>query len=191
MTRRGSKPQGLYPHYAGGDMHCRLSWWKHCADYFPTQLIKTADLDPEGRYIFVVAPHGELPPPPAQGSASSGTGVVVYSRGGGGVQQRCRAWAGQHGPTWAYGCASATALGTSCGSSSCATARSALMQLANMRVCWCAVPTRRGGHHVLLALLRHRPHGLLKEVPRWVGGLVSVGMKVRSASTCAAVTPSC
>jgi hypothetical protein len=37
---------------------CRLSWWKHCADYFPTQLIKTADLDPDGRYIFVVAPHG-------------------------------------------------------------------------------------------------------------------------------------
>lgn len=37
----------------------RLSWWKHCADYFPTQLIKTADLDPDGRYIFVVAPHGQ------------------------------------------------------------------------------------------------------------------------------------
>ncbi|KAF6248759.1 diacylglycerol acyltransferase [Scenedesmus sp. NREL 46B-D3] len=38
---------------------CRkLGWWKHCADYFPTELIKTADLDPEQRYIFVVAPHG-------------------------------------------------------------------------------------------------------------------------------------
>lgn len=35
-----------------------LSWWNHCADYFPTQLIKTADLDPDERYIFVVAPHG-------------------------------------------------------------------------------------------------------------------------------------
>jgi len=38
---------------------CRLKWWDHCADYFPTQLIKTAELDPDGRYIFVVAPHGE------------------------------------------------------------------------------------------------------------------------------------
>jgi hypothetical protein len=37
---------------------CRLGWWKHCAEYFPTQLIKTADLDPDQRYIFVVAPHG-------------------------------------------------------------------------------------------------------------------------------------
>eukprot|EP00877_Chromochloris_zofingiensis_P002359 jgi/Chrzof1/12123/Cz06g22030.t1_DGAT2G[v5.2] len=39
-------------------MHCRWWLWKHCADYFPTQLIKTADLDPEERYIFVVHPHG-------------------------------------------------------------------------------------------------------------------------------------
>lgn len=37
---------------------CRLSWWKPCAEYFDTKLIKTADLDPEQRYIFVVAPHG-------------------------------------------------------------------------------------------------------------------------------------
>lgn len=36
----------------------RLGWWRHCAEYFPTELIKTADLDPDGRYIFVVAPHG-------------------------------------------------------------------------------------------------------------------------------------
>jgi hypothetical protein len=36
----------------------RALWWDHCAGYFPTQLIKTADLDPDGRYIFVVAPHG-------------------------------------------------------------------------------------------------------------------------------------
>lgn len=41
-----------------GSPPSRLSWWNHCADYFPTQLIKTADLDPDGRYIFVVAPHG-------------------------------------------------------------------------------------------------------------------------------------
>eukprot|EP00879_Flechtneria_rotunda_P031230 GHRR01034097.1.p1 GENE.GHRR01034097.1~~GHRR01034097.1.p1 ORF type:complete len:270 (+),score=57.66 GHRR01034097.1:214-1023(+) len=33
-------------------------WWRHCAEYFPVQLIKTADLDPDQRYIFVVAPHG-------------------------------------------------------------------------------------------------------------------------------------
>jgi len=38
--------------------NCRLSWWKGCAEYFPTHLIKTAALDPDGRYIFVVAPHG-------------------------------------------------------------------------------------------------------------------------------------
>lgn len=29
-------------------------------DYFPCQLIKTADLDPSGRYIFCFAPHGVL-----------------------------------------------------------------------------------------------------------------------------------
>lgn len=30
----------------------KWSIWKHLADYFPIQLLKTANLDPDKRYIF-------------------------------------------------------------------------------------------------------------------------------------------
>lgn len=32
--------------------------WLHMADYFNAQLIKTADLDPHGKYVFACYPHG-------------------------------------------------------------------------------------------------------------------------------------
>ena len=36
----------------------RLGLWKHLADYFPTRLVKTCDLDPDQNYVFVFHPHG-------------------------------------------------------------------------------------------------------------------------------------
>ncbi|XP_071401665.1 2-acylglycerol O-acyltransferase 2-B-like [Centroberyx affinis] len=38
------------------------SWsvWDHFRDYFPTSLVKTADLDPRKNYIFGFHPHGVL-----------------------------------------------------------------------------------------------------------------------------------
>jgi hypothetical protein len=65
---------------------CRLSWWKHCADYFPTQLIKTADLDPDGRYIFVVAPHGRQVPAGAWDVTPFGVSVSMCVAALGSVQ---------------------------------------------------------------------------------------------------------
>jgi len=37
-----------------------LRWWRHFADYFPLTLVKTADLDPSGRYVFGYHPHGVI-----------------------------------------------------------------------------------------------------------------------------------
>ena len=34
--------------------------WRDLADYFPVQLHKTADLDPQGTYVFGFHPHGIL-----------------------------------------------------------------------------------------------------------------------------------
>ncbi|GAQ84187.1 2-acylglycerol O-acyltransferase 2 [Klebsormidium nitens] len=38
----------------------RLSVWKWMRDYFPAQMIRTADLDPSRPYLFAVHPHGIL-----------------------------------------------------------------------------------------------------------------------------------
>lgn len=32
--------------------------WKYAADYFPIELVKTAELSPEKNYLFAVSPHG-------------------------------------------------------------------------------------------------------------------------------------
>ncbi|XP_055347148.1 acyl-CoA wax alcohol acyltransferase 1-like [Paramacrobiotus metropolitanus] len=37
---------------------CSLSVWNHFRDYFPIHIIKTADLDPGGKYVMGVHPHG-------------------------------------------------------------------------------------------------------------------------------------
>lgn len=34
------------------------NWWRRYADYFPITLVKTAHLDPSGKYIFGYHPHG-------------------------------------------------------------------------------------------------------------------------------------
>ena len=36
----------------------RWKMWKYFCEYFPIRLVKTADLDPEGNYIFGYHPHG-------------------------------------------------------------------------------------------------------------------------------------
>ncbi|KAJ1963463.1 diacylglycerol O-acyltransferase 1 [Dimargaris xerosporica] len=36
----------------------QLRLWQYCADYFPTQLIREAELDPNKNYIFGYHPHG-------------------------------------------------------------------------------------------------------------------------------------
>ena len=36
----------------------RLSVWKYAAAFYPAKIIKTAELDPEGHYIFAAHPHG-------------------------------------------------------------------------------------------------------------------------------------
>jgi len=36
----------------------RLPYWKYFRDYFPAELVKTADLDPNKSYIFGAHPHG-------------------------------------------------------------------------------------------------------------------------------------
>ena len=42
------------------DFMRKLKVWKYFADYFPIQLIKTVELDPEKNYIFGYHPHGIL-----------------------------------------------------------------------------------------------------------------------------------
>jgi 2-acylglycerol O-acyltransferase 2 len=34
--------------------------WKHYCRYFPIELVKTTDLDPEKNYLFCVSPHGVM-----------------------------------------------------------------------------------------------------------------------------------
>lgn len=36
----------------------RLKWWFYLRDYFPVNLVKTAELNPEKNYIFGYHPHG-------------------------------------------------------------------------------------------------------------------------------------
>jgi hypothetical protein len=38
----------------------RAKWWHYLRDYFPVQLIKTAELNPDRNYIFGYHPHGIL-----------------------------------------------------------------------------------------------------------------------------------
>jgi hypothetical protein len=38
----------------------RLFLWRELSEYFQARLVKTADLDPAGTYIFACAPHGKL-----------------------------------------------------------------------------------------------------------------------------------
>jgi len=37
---------------------CRLPVWRYAASFYPAKIIKTAELDPEGHYIFAAHPHG-------------------------------------------------------------------------------------------------------------------------------------
>jgi len=32
--------------------------WRYAASFYPAKIIKTAELDPEGHYIFAAHPHG-------------------------------------------------------------------------------------------------------------------------------------
>lgn len=36
----------------------RLAVWRYAASFYPAKIIKTAELDPEGNYIFAAHPHG-------------------------------------------------------------------------------------------------------------------------------------
>lgn len=36
------------------------SWWNHSCDYLPLMLVKTADLDPKGKYVMGYHPHGVI-----------------------------------------------------------------------------------------------------------------------------------
>ncbi|PSN36198.1 2-acylglycerol O-acyltransferase 2-A [Blattella germanica] len=38
----------------------RWAWWRYFRNYFPLELVKTADLDPTNTYMFCVFPHGVL-----------------------------------------------------------------------------------------------------------------------------------
>jgi hypothetical protein len=49
---RGTRPAACSP------PRRRLSIWNLMAGYFPASLVKTAELDPAGTYIFTCAPHG-------------------------------------------------------------------------------------------------------------------------------------
>ncbi|XP_069748252.1 2-acylglycerol O-acyltransferase 2 [Narcine bancroftii] len=50
------------PYRGGRSIHCirALRLWGYFRDYFPIQLVKTADLDPKKNYIFGFHPHGVL-----------------------------------------------------------------------------------------------------------------------------------
>ena len=37
---------------------CRLPVWRYAASFYPAKIIKTAELDPNGNYIFAAHPHG-------------------------------------------------------------------------------------------------------------------------------------
>jgi hypothetical protein len=37
---------------------CRLPVWKYAAAFYPAKIVKTAELDPDGHYIFAAHPHG-------------------------------------------------------------------------------------------------------------------------------------
>ena len=32
--------------------------WKYAASFYPAKIVKTAELDPDGNYIFAAHPHG-------------------------------------------------------------------------------------------------------------------------------------
>ena len=36
----------------------RLPVWKYAASFYPAKIVKTAELDPDGNYIFCAHPHG-------------------------------------------------------------------------------------------------------------------------------------
>ncbi|XP_070494534.1 2-acylglycerol O-acyltransferase 1-like isoform X2 [Chironomus tepperi] len=44
----------------GSDWVRSWSWWKHFADYFPVELVKTVDLPPTKNYLFACFPHGVI-----------------------------------------------------------------------------------------------------------------------------------
>ncbi|KAL4608746.1 2-acylglycerol O-acyltransferase 2-like [Arapaima gigas] len=50
------------PSQGGRRIHllCKLPMWSYMRDYFPIQLVKTADLDPRHNYVFGFHPHGIL-----------------------------------------------------------------------------------------------------------------------------------
>ena len=35
-----------------------MAVWRYAAAFYPAKIIKTAELDPEGNYIFAAHPHG-------------------------------------------------------------------------------------------------------------------------------------
>jgi 1-acyl-sn-glycerol-3-phosphate acyltransferase len=44
----------------GSDWVRSWSWWRHFADYFPAELVKTVDLPPTKNYLFACFPHGVI-----------------------------------------------------------------------------------------------------------------------------------
>lgn len=52
-----------------------MSWiWKLCAEYYPLQLVRTAELPPEKNYLFCLHPHGVFSLTHAINFATNGTG---------------------------------------------------------------------------------------------------------------------
>eukprot|EP00878_Enallax_costatus_P012832 GHUV01013400.1.p2 GENE.GHUV01013400.1~~GHUV01013400.1.p2 ORF type:complete len:149 (+),score=20.58 GHUV01013400.1:852-1298(+) len=48
----------LYPSSCLTCCYCSLPVWHLMGDYLSARLIKTAELDPQGRYVFAAYPHG-------------------------------------------------------------------------------------------------------------------------------------
>lgn len=63
-----------------------LAVWRHMADYHSARLVKTAELDPQGRYIFAAYPHGISA---IGGWLSFATEVTGFSRLFPGVRPYC------------------------------------------------------------------------------------------------------
>lgn len=56
-------------------------WWHHYCDYFPITLVKTAEIDPAGRYVFGYHPHGVISCGVFGGFITEGARTLDLSKG--------------------------------------------------------------------------------------------------------------
>jgi hypothetical protein len=145
-------------------VYCRANFWKHVVDYFPADLVKTADLDPSHKYIFATHPHGRRTSTPACGDMHDPTSrharphqqtcmttCRARSHTGRPPAARCHAAAHVQGtqPHWVHTCCTLSCC--------CPHAGHAATQGAHLLHTVTLLPTCRARSHTVKAVLSQRP----------------------------------